>query len=369
MTTATDTNHVSHPPDPAGHIQVRVNDRLVRLHDTTPTGEQILAAADLQPADEFALLLWQVSGPTRECALDEIFHLPSEGPPPLAFFAHRADGVRYFVLDDARYAWAGPLDARTVRVIGRVPEERELWLERQNEPDAQLDDSQSIHLEHAGVEKLYTRKRVWLLDVQGERTEWHHPIVIVRDALERAGFDLEKKWVVVLRVKGKPPRPVELADPIDLREPGIERLRVRPADVNNGEGPTSPRRDFGLLPKDEAFLTASGFEWETIKEAGKHWVVILNYLLPVGYDVASCRLAVEIPEPYPTAQLDMFYCDPPLVLANGTAPAATQKRVSINGISFQRWSRHRVHPWSAGRDGLATHFGLIEESLAREVGA
>jgi hypothetical protein len=366
--TATDTNHVSHPPDQSGHARVQVNDLIVPLHDSTPTGEQILAAADLRPVDEFALLLWPAAGPVRECALDEVFQLTSAGP-PLAFFAHRADGVRYFVLDDVRYAWAGPLDGRTVRRIGRVPEDREIWREHRDEPDACLHDDDAVHLEHMGVEKLYTRERVWLLDVQGERTEWHHPDVLVREALERAGFDLTKKWVVVLRVKGKPPRPVELTDTVDLREPGIERLWVRPADVNNGEGPTAPRRDFGLLPKDEAFLATSGFEWDTVKDAGRRWLIVRSYILPGGYSVPSCGLAIEMPESYPTAQLDMFYCTPPLSLVNRAAPAATESRVNIKGTSYQRWSRHRVHAWSASKDSLATHFGLIEQSLAREVGA
>jgi len=92
--------------------------------------------------------------------------------------------------------------------------------------------------------------------------------------------------------------------------------------------------------------------------------------VPTGFNHASCQVAVEIPKAYPTAQLDMFYCDPPLALKNGAAPDRTESRESIDGVQFQRWSRHRPDgKWSASKDNVATHFGLIDASLAREVGA
>lgn len=349
--------------------RVYVNGETVSLTDRTPTGRQVLAAADLRPDTEFALLLWPEAGPTREIGLEEVTRIPKDGS-AIEFLAVRADHISYFVFDDDRYAWAGDLDLETIRRICRVPFNRTVWLELRDEPDIELEQGQSVDLSGAGVERFYSRERKWRLDVQGEPTEWHHPDVIVRDALAKAGFDTSEKRVIVLKMKGKPHRPVELDDVIDLDQPGIERLWLRPKEVNNGDG-QSPCRDFSLLPKDEEFFTASNYCWETIADGGRRWLIIDNYAVPSGYNMPRCRLALEIPESYPSAQIDMFYCDPPLSLENGKVPPATERRQNIAGVSFQRWSRHRnaANRWSPARDNVATHLGLVDEALEREVEA
>ena len=360
------------PVDHASHrqLEVRVNGERVPLTDHTPTGRQVLAAANLRPDTEFALLLWPAVGPTREIGLEEVTRVPKDGP-GLEFFAMRADRVTYFVLDGDRYAWAGPLDLETIRRIGRVPADRQVWLERRDEPDVLLQDGQLVDLDPAGVERLYTREKTWRLDVQGEPTEWDRPDVIVRDALIKAGIDLAKQWPIVLKGKGKPHRQVKLIDVIDLEQPGIERLWLRPRQVDNGDGQILRRREFTLLPGDDAFLNASGYQWETIADGARRWLIIDNYAVPDGYNMSNCRVALEIPQSYPAAQIDMFYCDPPLSLRSGVVPAATDVRQSIAGVSFQRWSRHRnaASQWSPTHDNVSTHLGLVDEALGREVGA
>lgn len=352
-----------------GQLEVQVNDEPVQLTDSTPTGRQVLAAASLRPEIEFALLRWPSASPTHVIGLDEVTPIPEKGP-ILKFFAVRSDRVLYFTLDDERYAWAGPLDVEIVRRIGRVPAHQEVWLERRDEPDVLLEHGQQVHLDCDGVERLYTRKTIWRLDVQGESTEWNHRDVAVRDALVKAGIDLAKQWTIVLKVKGESPRQVELNDVIDLNQPGIERLWLRPRQVDNGDG-LEFRREFALLPNDETFLETLTYNWEAIMDGARRWLIIHGYVVPVGYNVPSCNLALEIPQTYPAAQLDMFYCDPPLALDNGTCPAATDVRQDISGVSFQRWSRHRnsAHQWSPAHDNVSTHLGLVDEALGREVRA
>ena len=172
-------------------LEIRVNGTEVGLIDRTPTGMQVLAAAGLRPASEYVLLLWPPAGPTREVALEEVIPV-SRASPVLDFLATRADRVFYFVLDEERYAWAGALDVESIRRIGRVPNAREIWLERRGKSDLLLQPGQHVDLSGAGVERLYTRERLWLLDVQGERTEWRRPDVIVKDALHKAGIDVTK---------------------------------------------------------------------------------------------------------------------------------------------------------------------------------
>jgi hypothetical protein len=72
-----------------------------------------------------------------------------------------------------------------------------------------------------------------------------------------------------------------------------------------------------------------------------------------------------VPPSYPTAQLDMFYCYPPLALASGREIPQTQNTETILGVRYQRWSRHRQ--WDAGRDNISTHLALVDESLRREI--
>lgn len=349
--------------------ELSVNGQPLAINDRTPTGQQVLEAANLRPPSEYALLLWPGAGPTREVGQEEVIPLPKHGP-MLEFLAIRADGVLYFVLDEDRYAWAGPLDADTVRRIGRVPANMQLWLERRDEPDLMLEPGQRVNLKAAGVERLYTRRKLWRLDVQGEPTEWDQPEVVVRDALIKAAIDLSKQWTMVLKVKGKEPRPVELVDVIDLDQPGIERLWLRPRQIDNGEGPV-PRREFAVLPQDDAFLAASDFHWEAITDGARRWLIIHDYALPAGYNVPACKLAIEIPQTYPAAQIDMFYCDPPLSLRSGAVPDRADVHEHIEGVVFQRWSRHRnAHSqWSPARDNVSTHLGLVDEALGREVGA
>ena len=74
-----DQQDQSKPPDQAADRRlsaVIVNDQRIELGDYTPTGEQILAAARLRPAADYALLRWPDSGPTNEVALDDTIKLP-----------------------------------------------------------------------------------------------------------------------------------------------------------------------------------------------------------------------------------------------------------------------------------------------------
>ncbi|MEA9762494.1 multiubiquitin domain-containing protein [Xanthomonas campestris] len=366
------TKHDSNaPPDHAAQHDrdaVRVNETTVELNDRTPTGAQILAAARLRPAADYALIRWPEQGPTNEIALDDVVNLPLHGP--LAeFFAVKADGVRYFTLDEERYVWAGPLKVETVRRLGRVDEQMGLWLELTDEEDRLLAPGEVIDLESRGVERLYTKKPSWHLQIRDRDYEFDQPQVIVRDALIRAGFDVSKSWEVKFKVKNQPIRPVKIEEVLDLSQPGVERLRVAPANVDNGDGIQDARRDFSLLPNDASFLSSTGLYWQTIID-GSRWLVVEGYPLPAGYNVPRCVIAIEIPESYPTAQLDMFFCSPQLT-ANGAVPPQTEQRQLIANSLFQRWSRHRGvgSEWTPGVDNLESHFALIEHAITREVGA
>ena len=205
----------------------------------------------------------------------------------------------------------------------------------------------------------------WKLDVQGVKIESKQPVILARDALKLAGFDPDAGWIIVLKLSGEPKKEIELTTPIDLKHPGLEKLRLTPRQINNGEARPPRRTDFALLPVDEEHLTRLGLVWETCLDNGRRWLLIRSYPPPAGYAQGSADIAIEIPTSYPGAQLDMFYCHPHLALTSGAAIPQTQVNETVFGKSFQRWSRHRQ--WDSARDTLATHLALVDESLRREV--
>jgi hypothetical protein len=209
------------------------------------------------------------------------------------------------------------------------------------------------------------REGSWKLNVQGVIIESRLPTIVVRDAIKRAGFDPDAGWIIVLKVAGEPRREVDLTAVIDLKHPGIEKLRLTPRQINNGEVAHPRRLDFALLPQDEAHLDRLGPPWETAQDRGRRWLIIRAYPLPPGYNYAATDIAIEVPASYPGAQLDMFYCHPHLALAGGGTIPQTQTIETVLGVGFQRWSRHRQ--WDSARDNLTTHLALVEESLHREV--
>lgn len=207
----------------------------------------------------------------------------------------------------------------------------------------------------------------WKLNVQNVVISVRAPKIKVRTAIEEAGFSTETPWIIVLKVAGEPRRELTLNDVIDLRHPGIEKLRLTPRQINNGDAARPLRREFAMLPKDEILLNRMSVAWEMAVDGGRRWLLIYGYSLPTGFSAQRADIAIEIPVSYPSAQLDMFYVLPHLRLASGAGIPQTEHRQTIFGQLHQRWSRHRA--WDAAHDTLATHIALVDESLRREVGA
>lgn len=206
------------------------------------------------------------------------------------------------------------------------------------------------------------------LNVQNKTISWNEPSIMVATAIKEAGFDPEKPWIIILKAAGKPKQEVGLDYVIDLTDPGVEKLRLAPKDVGNGEALWAPRRDFEVSDEDETFLDQLGLRWETVLVGETRWLVIYEYRLPDGYRTRTADLALLIPREYPDAQLDMFYLHPPASLASGGHLDRCDGTVEIEKKSYQRWSRHRQSvPWDPTKDNVATHLGLVDGCLAREV--
>lgn len=339
-----------------------------RLDDATPTGAQVLTAFERHPVNEYVLLLLDAGG-LHEIAPDETIDIGSRRAE--RFFAFHTDRTWNAAYNDRRFPWGQPtISEPMVRLIFHIPSTQQLILARKEEEDFPLADCDSVNLDDPGLERIYSQKHAWKLLVQGVLLTFETPKVLVRDALVKAGLDPDSGWTAALKFVGSPREVVDINDTIDLTRKGIEKLWLRPSHINNGDNQPRERRAFPLRALDEKFLIERGEAWETLIDDTKRWFIIRAYTLPEGYKQKHVDIAVLVPPTYPAATLDMFYCAPHLQLSSGRQIPQTQARQSIEGISYQRWSRHRHGDtlWNPATDSLITHIAIIDDAIAREVG-
>lgn len=342
--------------------------RTCYLEDSTPTGLQLADAAGFAPAVSVVILQFLPNGELADIRPDQVVPLHQEKE---RFLIVESDREYLFAINGRRFTWPTKLITSTIiRSLGAVPADSGIYFERSNEPDQLIGEHDKINLDERGMESIIARKLTWRLNVQGVVIEVAVPHITVRQAMTEAGFDTQQEWHIYFKVTGQPKHEVSLDYNVDLTTPGIEKIRLTPKNVNNGEGPPPPRRDFALLDIDDRHLDSLGLRWETVIDQGRRWLLIEQYPVPAGYSVATVTLALEIPPPYPSAQIDMFYTDPPLLLLSGRAIECTHIAAAIKERPYNGWSRHRGpgSEWCPTRDNVITHLALVESALAKEVG-
>lgn len=351
--------------------RIRIADESLEFRDLVLSGSDATGASILDAAgvsDPSALLLQRLRAGDIETIR------PHEKPDLGAgheFIVGTGDRTYIFTLDGAEMVWSSAqISGAILRKLARLSDEVELVLAR-GEGEEVIDEHATLDLSRPGVEKLATRARKWKLRVQAVTLEFTVPMVKVADAMHEAGFDPAKAWNIFLLVAGQPKQQVDVNYVVDLRTPGIERIRLMQRNVDNGETTLADlRREFALLPIDIKFLSGTRLKWETVRVAERRWVLVQDYELLPGYQPRKVTMALEIPKDYPQAQIDMFYFSPAVSRCDGVGIPNTQVTAPIDGVTFQGWSRHRtaIHPWDPNSDNVGTHFALVEHSLAREFG-
>lgn len=338
--------------------------RSVTVSDGTPTGGQIAAAAGFKPDQLPIVLLSLANGTLEDIRPDEVVHLGDEIS---RFIIVESDRSYLFTVDGARLEWPCRLiTGHVIRKLGGVGEGKRLLLECEGEADREIRDDEFVNLDEPGIERFISRQATWKLNVQGKVYDFDTPTIVIRDAVTRAGLNPNQGWHIFFKVEGKPKVEMGIDEVIDLRTPGIEKLRLTPRDVGNGEAPQAPRRLFSLLAGDEQYLNDMGYRWETCLNGDTRWLVIHDYELPAGYNHQKVKLALMITPGYPMSMLDMFYVYPPLLLANGAGIPATQVTGVVDGVTFQGWSRHR--PWNPVTDTVISQLAMADGCLLKEVG-
>lgn len=120
------------------------------------------------------------------------------------------------------------------------------------------------------------------------------------------------------------------------------------------------------LPEfDEEFLNEQGYDWTLHADPGTGaFLVIRKFdVAGGGFTPPATDLMIRIPAQYPMAQLDMWYCDPPITL--GGQPARNTECVeTFLGRSWQRFSRHLPSgSWRPGIDNLRSFMRFIRQEL------
>lgn len=332
------------------------------------TGTQVAAAAGFKSGQKVTVLRVLPHGELEDIRLDEQVDFRGS---TCKFVVAECDRAFQFTIDAIPFDWpVRIITGGQVRKLGQVPTDREIYLALPDDVERVIEAHDLVDLTMPGFTAFKTRERAWKLNVQGVLLLVHEPMITVRQAIKDAGFDPTKNWIIVLRVRGQPKREVGLDYVIDLRTPGIEKLRLTPREVNNGEAVPKPRREFQLLDADQRFLDGSGLSWETVVDQKRRWLLIYGYPLPPGFTTERTLLALEIPLTYPSAQIDMFYTRPPLALKSGRPIDRTQVSAVILGLPFNGWSRHRgkQSPWNPDSDNVATHLALVESAIMKEIG-
>jgi hypothetical protein len=371
------SSHAIHTPNPVAQEVLMLVDEQHAGHQVSapsshPTGAEILRAAGRPAVPSQIVLQLLHAGGLESIRLEERADLAAGS----TFVLSTGDKTFRYTVDVAQFEWPHRLiSAGMVRRVANIAPNHQLGLVRPGGGVQMLDEHEVVDLANAGVEKFVTlppvAHHIWKLKVQGVVLEYREPHVKVADAMMQAGFDPKKAWHIYLIVQGQPKKEVDSSYVVDLRTPGIEKIRLMQRNVDNGDGQASaPRRTFKLLAADTQYLDGLGLSWETVHEANRRWLLIHDYPMLQGLVPARPVLALDIPADYPASQIDMFYFAPFVARQDGRVIDRTQVRASIAGVEYQGWSRHRNAgcPWDPSSDSVRTHLALVESCLAKEMG-
>lgn len=235
----------------------------------------------------------------------------------------------------------------------------------ETKPTNDSDHPEIIDLEeYAKANRPVPPDRRYQIRIDRERFVVNRPTITGREILALVNKKPED-YILHQRLRGGAPRTIEAEDKVDLTGHGPERFMTLKRETQ--EGLAEGRRHFKLAAADGESLAEQFPKWEAVLDGTSQWVVIREFKLPPGYNVATADLAIQLVAGYPDAALDMAYFSPDLQRADGKAIPALSPH-QFDGRNWQRWSRHRTgsNPWVPGEDCLSTHISYIKFFLAEE---
>lgn len=150
-------NDTAHPP-PASEtsFKVTIDDAVHHFADPIVTGDQILAARRLRPADEYLVFQQLEDGQLEEIRLDETVDLRKPGLE--RFITFKSDRSFRFTLDGRRLEWGLPFitGLKLKQLAGVDPSSYGVWLAQKVGDDRLIGNSETVDLQGDGVERFFT---------------------------------------------------------------------------------------------------------------------------------------------------------------------------------------------------------------------
>ena len=160
----------------------------LKLDDAKVVGRQVLEAAGFRPAEDHLLFQVLSSGAIEERRLDESVALTGNGGDRFVVF--RGDRSFRVEIDGRRFEWgAAELTGLIAKqMVGADPACTGLWLERRDEPDRFIENTDVVQLADRGLEKLYTRP-LFPLSIEGKEFFWPKSTITAEQIAELGGWD------------------------------------------------------------------------------------------------------------------------------------------------------------------------------------
>ncbi|MCE0490333.1 multiubiquitin domain-containing protein [Pantoea sp. Mb-10] len=169
---------------------IKINDKLVEIDDTTPTGAQILLASGVRDIVEYVLFQKLKNGLLEEIRPEESTQLDKDSIETFLLF--KSDRTYRFTLDGKTFDWGAPnITGATIKSLANIElSSNDVWLELQNEKDRLISDHEYVDLTSQGVERLYTQETCIEIIVNARAKNVNHRILsywqVVKLAFEHA---------------------------------------------------------------------------------------------------------------------------------------------------------------------------------------
>lgn len=177
--------------------------RSVPIEDRTPTGHQIVSAAGHSPVDNYGILQWLPSGDLEPVRLNETVDLRPDGAE--RFIVVKTDRAFFFEVEGERQEWlTSVINGITVkRIAGKDAERFIVILEREDEPDQEIDDDQMVDLSGDGLEKFHLRPveklvEIFVNDKPVHISRGEHTGLEIKQAAIAQGVNIQLDFVLSL---------------------------------------------------------------------------------------------------------------------------------------------------------------------------
>jgi hypothetical protein len=222
--------------------------------------------------------------------------------------------------------------------------------------DVRLDETYDLRGKGAERFIIFKTDRVFKFTLDSVSRSWGTNLIKGRTLKKLAGVKADA-YQVYLEVRGGQDRLIRDDEDADLSQKGVESFITVIRDTTEGE-------ELVLPENDRRYLEERGISYE-LSKSGKHIGVIFKAkeVPEKKFDHQGTDVLVLLPDAYPDAPPDMFFCDPWLKLsADGRYPTKADVAHEFGGRRWQRWSRHNS-AWRPGVDGLHTMLKRIEKAL------